>query len=344
MIDGKLASILRLLDSPSEGEAVNALSAARRFMARSGVSFGDLTRAAEAHAEQTRKATHAAGSSDSAWADVARRAAEEILRREEEERRRRAAEEQRRHEEEEREEAEAAAIYAQKRARQRRSIVRKYGSMARATAPTHHEALVDVAAAPYLLKDQNGKLSGWSGEPEPLPAPVAEVIRNALPWPRTLAEAAVELKFWEERDDELGCLFGLEECESALSAACSARNALIEDALAFDMHSSSVHDLAHRLRFGVKRNWADTRIAEAVLRDLERLASTGGAHPGWHNMAGERASSRRATVLVMLADPNLARLRDREIARRAGVSPSTVGNIRRQLAQQKQGDLFGAAT
>lgn len=54
---------------------------------------------------------------------------------------------------------------------------------------------------------------------------------------------------------------------------------------------------------------------------LEQAASTA---PAWRHNADKRSA-----VLMLLSDPATAQLSDRELARRAGVSPQTVGNIRR---------------
>jgi DNA-binding CsgD family transcriptional regulator len=45
-------------------------------------------------------------------------------------------------------------------------------------------------------------------------------------------------------------------------------------------------------------------------------------------------------VEALICSPETAALPDREIARRVGVSPSTVSSIRRRLAHP-QGNLFG---
>lgn len=55
------------------------------------------------------------------------------------------------------------------------------------------------------------------------------------------------------------------------------------------------------------------------------LEQRGGEGPAWRHNADKRAA-----VLLLLSDPTTAELSDREIARRAGVSPQTVGNIRRE--------------
>lgn len=334
MINGKLASILRMLDSPNEGEAANAFAAARRFMVREGITFGDITRAAEAHAHQGVTAT--ARPSDahrgySTWAEEARRAADDILRREAEQRRRGEAEERRRRAEEELREAQEHARYEQERELQLRRIIRKYGSAKRAMAPTHREAAVD-AAAQFISMDHGETLGGWTGADEPIPPGVAVAVRSALPWPSSLEEAAREEEFWTERDRELGWLLRKEEAESSLSLACLARHYLIGDALAFDMRAASIADLSYRLRYAEQQGIQDTRFIEAMQRDVENLARSG-VQFGQANMRQSRASDRRAAVIEMLRDPDLACLPDRELARRAGVSPSTIGNLRRKAAQ-----------
>lgn len=60
-------------------------------------------------------------------------------------------------------------------------------------------------------------------------------------------------------------------------------------------------------------------------RRLRRLLEQAGSTaPAWRHNADKRSA-----VLLLLSDPATAQLSDRELARRAGVSPQTVGNIRR---------------
>ena len=73
-----------------------------------------------------------------------------------------------------------------------------------------------------------------------------------------------------------------------------------------------------------------------MLADLEHLARTqttpiSPVQTGHH----ATATARRAEVERLLSDPATATLPDRKIARRVGVSPQTVGNIRRRAGLQR---------
>jgi hypothetical protein len=167
-----------------------------------------------------------------------------------------------------------------------------------------------------------------------MPTVMREVLAAALPWPKTLAEAAAELAWWNERDREIEAAWGGDTGDTCLSIACYARRQMIEDALAYDLPALDVADLVHRQRHSIQCGWHDEKIDAAVLRDLERLAGESVQY-GQHNMGRSTATERRAAALAMLADPTLAHLSDRELARRARVSPSTIGNLRRRAAQRE---------
>lgn len=94
---------------------------------------------------------------------------------------------------------------------------------------------------------------------------------------------------------------------------------------------------------GLQVQWSHDRdgLRLATLRaDIERMAATVSRKAADAQPAKEAASEayparrttaqKRADVVALLG----AGLTDREIARRAGVSPQTVGNIRRQIQQE----------
>ena len=64
-----------------------------------------------------------------------------------------------------------------------------------------------------------------------------------------------------------------------------------------------------------------------MIADLEHLVPR--SVPEGHSVT---ATARSAEVLRLLSDMQTAALPDREIARRTGVSPQTVGNIRRRAS------------
>ncbi len=82
---------------------------------------------------------------------------------------------------------------------------------------------------------------------------------------------------------------------------------------------------AHQELLRVRMQLADLDGERRRLRDL--VAKAGSDAPAWRHNADKRSA-----VLTLLTDPSTAQLSDREIARRAGVSPQTVGNVRRDHA------------
>ena len=88
------------------------------------------------------------------------------------------------------------------------------------------------------------------------------------------------------------------------------------------------------------REWRDRETQwERRLADLRREKAPSGGPRGRalaNRVAGQpaSASARREAGLQMLCDPQSAKLSNREIARRLGVSPQSVSNWRRLLARQ----------
>jgi len=84
-------------------------------------------------------------------------------------------------------------------------------------------------------------------------------------------------------------------------------------------------DAAHEELLRVRMQLAAVDSERRRLRQL--LEQAGSPAPAWRHNADKRSA-----VLLLLSDPATAQLSDREIARRAGVSPQTVGNVRRDTA------------
>lgn len=184
---------------------------------------------------------------------------------------------------------------------------------------------------------------------------VVAALSAALPLPRTVTEAKVELDSWERRDRDLGLIYG-NTGDTQLDLPSDFRREIVRNLFEEKLRAADLAEVLLRQRYYCARDFAQEEIEHAILADLEALAAAHSVQNGqdilrdhWRpesvqngrqHAPPQTASARRATVLAMLADPATAALPDREIARRSGVSPSTVGNIRRR-AMRRQGELFG---
>lgn len=190
-----------------------------------------------------------------------------------------------------------------------------------------------------------------------IPERVVAALSAALPLPRTVTEAKVELDSWERRDRDLGLIYG-NTGDTQLDLPSGFRKEIVQNLFEEKLRAADLAEVLLRQRYYCARDFAQEEIEHAILADLEALAAAQAAQNGRdpsheHQCAGSvqnghqqapplTATARRATVLAMLSDPAMAAMSDREIARRVRVSASTVGNIRRR-AFQRQGELFGEA-
>ena len=117
-----------------------------------------------------------------------------------------------------------------------------------------------------------------------------------------------------------------------LSLGCRLRQDIVADMLHHELRAASIGDAIARVRAILDSGMmASTEELEPVLADLEGLAAMPvEAAASVQTRHLSTATARRADVLRLLSDPATAVLSDREIARRVGVSPQTVGNIRRR--------------
>lgn len=208
------------------------------------------------------------------------------------------------------------------------------------------ELALRAAIAPYcLFKTINGVR--WvvgvgvgdraEDRPSDFPQVFLEKLKAALPLPTTITEAAGEISWWSARDRQLKELLGLDEEGIGLDLPSEARMFIVEKMLASEFSANSLDEALVRARFlGASDHRHDLL---PVIRDLERLrnleASAGAGHPRRRPANGDTpARARRKAVEDLLSDPDGSYLSDREIARRVGVSPQTVGNVRRRLQAQ----------
>lgn len=176
-------------------------------------------------------------------------------------------------------------------------------------------------------------IDGWTlaslAEP---PQRVLDALRGAYPLSDTTTAAAAEYAMWQRRDRDLGLMLG-DTTDSQLDLPARLRQGIVERLLATGLRATSVADVLARQRYLVDLEESASEIERAVLLDLEHLtaAATPAPAPAQAGQASSTAA-RRAEVLRLLSNLDTARLPDREIARRAGVSPQTVGSLRRKRA------------
>lgn len=238
-----------------------------------------------------------------------------------------------------------------KDARRRAEVLAAHGSEAAVFARTERETLLDAAIAPLATWDHwtdddgmvhrfaktlDGRAGDFWNVKDITPA-IREAVTGASPWPATLADALAEVKGWDllARDRGLFCRHG----EWNHYAEVNCRVLLLEDELETSRPIASWDDMQARFdwkRYAHERTWIDPQKRdEPFLERLEADFVILRAHAGAVHIGQAEASpatrrtnaQKRADVLSMLdTQPELS---DREISRRAGVSPQTVGNHRR---------------
>jgi len=326
----RLAKLLALAGSNHDGEATTALRKVNEMLKAAGMSFTDVAeklRAPTALAVHTGHQQHAPAGADiftgfDDWMDAkepgwkAKQAAQRA------ERDRRQAEE-------------------------RTAVIAKYGSEEAATAPCERERTLNAATAHLARKFKktyaNGTftvdgLDGWNGGIGDAPASVIEVVSNALPMPTTIREAKEEHEYWEARDREIDAVYGFTG-NRQVGLAAEARWDMVRKLYERDMPILTVDDMHARLQFVAASDWREDACdaAPSLLEAFERLVVNAGpladgTATAVQNEQPARASDRRARVLAMLSNPDTAGWSDRAIAKAAGVSPTTVGTLRKSSA------------
>ncbi len=243
---------------------------------------------------------------------------------------------------------EMAEQFARMRRAREAEAVGKYGPVEVIFAESAEEARLSAAAEAFKVYSGDPEfppyvesLSGWSGDygdmpsVTALPAQVAEAIRNAIPWPHSVREAFNEILRWHQL---LRPRFAFDS-DYHREPWVAAREDLLGE-LFWSLGASNLDDIAAR------EAWAVHRMGTGVWwpEDTARLAARLRMDAEWvvhetmmrmfdrspRAMAPTTATERRRQVASMLdAEPELS---DREIARRCGVSPTTVGSLRRKAA------------
>lgn len=242
-------------------------------------------------------------------------------------------------------------------------IIEAFGSEDAVFADTPMEAALRTACEPLLGPGETWnmlyRLDGWGGldSRAKMPASVGEAVAGAWPMPETVAEAWAE---FEATDRLTGDRYTVDyHCDPHLFV--EARRYIVEDLLN-TQPAKSLNDVRARLSWmewhnnrEITPDLKEERVRLATLRaDIERMGrrireqgegeveTTPSVQDG-QEQGGSRSEHPRRTnadkrrdVLTLLRDnaeeSGIAPLSDREIARRVGVSPQTVGNIRRSPA------------
>lgn len=218
-------------------------------------------------------------------------------------------------------------------------LLEEYGSEDAVFADTALEAALRQACA---------GLPAWDDfTPRHLmPPTVAEAVTAAWPMPCTVAEAWVEYESAERRADNRCSFDRYYSPEAFMQARCYLLEEILdtEPSRGFEDLQARVAWLEHLNGRGFSRSQEEQTVVLGSLRqDVERLFVQTGRSVENDRLKSEPMSSvqsghlrrtnaeKRRDVLALLNAENacIAPLTDREIARRAGVSPQTVGNIRR---------------
>lgn len=213
-----------------------------------------------------------------------------------------------------------------------RDLLAEFGSEDAVFAPTDAEAAVRAALA--HLEDEANTLWGyrdfkWCDGPTP---DMWAALHSAGLVPGTVAEAWAAYLAHEARSDAR-CTFCWDYTPWQWEEAW--RSAL--EWLLDNLHSPTVEGITARLAWLEHRANQDMTpdprreqmLAAALQADFAAFVQSG---RGESRHASKRTAQRRADIRDLLRrTPGLS---DREIARRAGCSPQTVGNIRRRVASE----------
>ncbi|CCG41820.1 DUF2786 domain-containing protein [Magnetospirillum molischianum] len=244
----------------------------------------------------------------------------------------------------------------QRYAPQRAAVLEKYGSEAAAIARDPREQALHDAALPwlegpfeptpgfeYLAGRWHDSMGGWRrydfGK-----HPVDEcraAIMSAIPMPQTIREARAEAQYWNQRSDEI-CHAIESWGDEQLDLPASYRREIVRKMFERDMPIVTLDDLLVRLEFAADSDGHDDAhlAAPPILDAFNRLVINGASSnldsatppvPPVQTGHPTSTAARRAHVLDMLKNVETASWSDRAIAKAAGVSPTTVGNLRRQV-------------
>jgi DNA-binding NarL/FixJ family response regulator len=225
---------------------------------------------------------------------------------------------------------------ARKEAPERAEVLARYGGLDAVLAWTEREQLLRSAVAQWSEFERPphdrwiSSIDGHRRETfSDAPARVITALSLAYALPATIAAAAAEYAAWERRDRDIGLAIE-DTTDSQLDLPAYIRRDIVRRLLATGLRASSVTEILIRQRYLVNSGYSDTAVEQAVLMDLEKLAAGVGDTPKPPVQSGQprmTTSARRSEVIKLLSKVDMS---DREIARMVGVSPQTVGNLRRK--------------
>ena len=241
------------------------------------------------------------------------------------------------------------------------AIVERYGTEDALFADTPMEAALRAACEPLLGLGETWRtihrLDGWGAldSRSKMPASVRAAVSRAWPMPETVVAAWAEFEATDRLTDERYTVDSYRDPHLFVQA----RQHLIEELLN-TLPARTIHDLRARLNWmdhlandEVAPDPKDDRIRLATLRaDIDRMGErvpgqdpasvhsgqdADGDRPDPQPVSRARAeyprrptrSERHAAVLALVAEGHA----DREVARRLGLSPTTVGNIKRKAQE-----------
>jgi len=166
---------------------------------------------------------------------------------------------------------------AASRDQERAAVLSRYGDEATVWLPTAAEAALIAAARsladPAGADDPHAPLCGWTLPWHEPPAPLRDVVAQALPLPSTVVAARDECRQWEQRKHELD-LIADGPGSAGLPTACAARLWLVERMWRSDLAPTGPADLLARLDYWVERG-GDDGTGYRILKD--DLSGPGGA-------------------------------------------------------------------
>jgi DNA-binding CsgD family transcriptional regulator len=224
-------------------------------------------------------------------------------------------------------------------------VIRRYGGLEKARSWQPNEQLLRAAVLRWSsrLEGRTQSIAGISlhdyAAGRSVPKRVLSALSTAYPLPATITEAAAEYEYWRRRRRDLQLVADF-EMDEYLDFPCTLRWRIVEELLENGLRANSIAEILLRFRHrDDDGHGISNKVKEGVLKDLEhfaaleKTASDQFEHPSGANDTAplRSATERRAEVKSLLSQPDTAQLSDREIARRVGVSPQTVGNIRRRM-------------
>lgn len=332
----KLGKVLALVDSSNEGEAAAAIESARRLLARDGKRFADLAAMLMETAPVAPPPPPPPPAPPPPPPPAASPTAAPTPRPDFKGRR-----------------ARAGVPDAQ-------AVLDRHGGRDAVMAPCSREKLLRAAVARWSVAQDapnerwTRSLSGWTSDslPRHMPPEIRRAVETAYSLPISVTGALAELEYWEKRGFEIASVRGLDgqviaediEPTRHLDLPAYARAIVIRRLVEHGLRAATIQDALARAEYWRAHSGRGSWVEAAILADLRHLAGIDRASrdpDGPETEIGSpthfrTASERREEVMRILSDPAMAGLPDREIARRVGVSPQTVGNLRRRVTDGAQ--------